>query len=540
MNKNQELTKSRINNLIKALSNGIYEREHTIRLCLLAALSGESVFLLGPPGIAKSLIAKRLIQAFDNASFFDYLMTSFSTPEEVFGPLSIKELKENSNYIRLTKGYLPTADIVFLDEIWKAGPAILNTLLTVINERTFKNGQHISPIPMRLLITASNETPAKNSGLDALYDRMLVRINIDRIKEKKNFQAMLMSKNTLSEIPASLTISNEEFFNWQEHINDVQLNQSVFDLIYVLKNKIENMDETSDYNNEHLYISDRRWKKSIRLLKACAFFNGKNEISPLDLLILTDCIWDTPNSRHSVQKIIEDFAAKDAFGQLQIQNNIDNILEKSNLIRQEMVTHLSEKMILSSGRLKDKYQLNVENCKDYSMNNKPMVKLVLLEINQSVSDIHNGDSEYVYINSDELNKAIRNGKGEIYGYINRQPKICPLMFEIDAKNNLIIKDTSNRSIHVCLAKKDTKQLSKLQNWQHSASLLEQELRQTQQLIKTANAQFHSNLPHNFIEKSLILHTDASFITLSKNIEQLEIDMHNNTQRILNINSDFQC
>ena len=304
---NKAILSERIQKLIKGLSNGVYEREEVIKLCLLAALAGESVFLLGPPGIAKSLIANRLIQAFDDSKFFDYLKTRFSTPEEVFGPLSIQELKDNGKYVRLIDGYLPTAQVVFLDEIWKAGPAILNTLLTVVNERTFKNGQDVLPVPMRLLITASNELPDEDSGLDALYDRMLVRVFVNRIQEKKNFKALLIGEGpTLQEIDPSLTIKDEEYVNWQQHIDEIQLSEEIFEQIFKLKSMVEehvNQTNVVDCDSE-LYISDRRWKKSVRLLKASAFFNGRSEINPLDLLLLQDCLWHSPESRNLIFNFI--------------------------------------------------------------------------------------------------------------------------------------------------------------------------------------------------------------------------------------------
>ena len=540
LNIENRLIKERINKLIKALSSGIYERESTIRMCLLAVLSGESVFLLGPPGIAKSLIAKRLINAFDKASFFDYLMTRFSTPEEVFGPLSIQELKDNGNYIRLTEGYLPNADVVFLDEIWKAGPAILNTLLTVINERTFKNGQEVQPIPMRLLITASNELPEKNSGLDALYDRMLVRLYIDRIKEKKNFQALLMGDSKLADVPTNLVITDQEFFHWQEQLKSVQLTQPIFEYIYQLKYQLENITaQESSIEKSDLYVSDRRWKKSILLLKSSAYFNGRSEISPLDIIVLKECLWNTPETRETINSLLDQFAIQEAFQQKNIQHLIDQATQKATSVKELIIEKLSTKVQLERGRLKEQFTLDINHVPRITINNnKNMVKLLLLENNPSVSETQPGNTDWVYIDADEFLKKIKLGKCEIYGYINRKPNITAINLEIDANQHLIIKDINNRNIQVCFVNanisilEDTELLAFIES-------SKQGLVESQALITQNRTLFHADLPHNFLDESTVIDIEKSFMQLADKIETLQSMIEENTKQLVKLNSNLQ-
>ncbi|KJF91964.1 ATPase RavA domain-containing protein [Photobacterium leiognathi] len=539
---NKAILSERIQKLIKGLSNGVYEREEVIKLCLLAALAGESVFLLGPPGIAKSLIAKRLIQAFDDSKFFDYLMTRFSTPEEVFGPLSIQELKDNGKYVRLTDGYLPTAQVVFLDEIWKAGPAILNTLLTVVNERTFKNGQDVLPVPMRLLITASNELPDEDSGLDALYDRMLVRVFVNRIQEKQNFKAMLMGEGpTLQEIDPSLTIKDEEYINWQQHIDDVQLSEAIFEQIYQLKSMVENkvnQGDVIDSDNE-LYISDRRWKKSVRLLKASAFFNGRDEINPLDLLLLQDCLWHSPESRNVICNIVDKFASDYAFNQKESALDANEAETIINTINDDVAEKLAITFTKESTMRKEWFKYNFATAARFNVNNNPrMIKLVMLQQNPSVSEQEPGDSRWVYVDGDEFDKKIRTGKCDIYGFVNKNTHLCRLQFEIDAQNRLTVKDIANRAVLVGIAGNKGITESMQQTWQQGVDSAMAKIVDAEHSIMKSRSQFHGALPHNFINDSFPALIEQSISDAADKVTELKGLVEKSAFRISHLSEYF--
>jgi MoxR-like ATPase len=323
--------------LLREMNRGIYEKETEISLSLLAALAGESIILLGPPGVAKSMVARQLKNAFRDAHSFEYLMSRFSTPDEIFGPVSIQKLKSSDTYERAVDGYLPTADVVFLDEIWKAGPAIQNTLLTVINEKIFRNGNREMHLPLKLLVAASNELPAKGEGLEALWDRFVIRIESRPIKMEKNFRAMLLEvksslevkseerrvkkqssaaegkvnstdlfEDTISDeqIGADVSISPAEYAEWSQAIDKIGVKEEVLDAISRIRKALRavNVDEAAERRN--IYVSDRRWKNIVRLLRTSAFMQDREEVDICDLLPIYHCLWQEPEERDAIRSIV--------------------------------------------------------------------------------------------------------------------------------------------------------------------------------------------------------------------------------------------
>ncbi len=297
----------RMERLVNAVCEGMFEREEVISVALLGALCGQNTFLYGPPGTAKSLISRRIACAFANPAYFEYLMNRFSTPEEVFGPISIKALKED-RYVRKTEHYLPQADFAFLDEIWKSSPAILNTLLTLINEHTFRNGEQIEQAPLKALVAASNETPDANQGLDALYDRFIIRLMVGPIEQSDNFERLLACKPTEAAIRVdeSLIVKADEWAKWREQLHEVSLSPETLTIIRLIRSEL-----ATKYDKLKVYVSDRRWQRATQLLKAAALFNGRSETNHSDALLLRHCLWTHEDNRVAVNDIVEQ-AVKDS------------------------------------------------------------------------------------------------------------------------------------------------------------------------------------------------------------------------------------
>ncbi len=333
----------KVEQLVVASTQGLYEREKIIKLSYLAMLAGESIFLLGPPGVAKSMVARRMKDALKDGKEFEYLMNRFSTPEEIFGPISLSEL-ENDKFERVVDNYLPTADVAFLDEIWKASPSIQNTLLTIINEKLFRNGDKDIEVPLKLLIAASNELPQSGEGLEALYDRFIIREFVEGTQDKESFNAVITGKNVDKyKIKEEIKLTLEEILETQKESSKIIVNDEVLDFIHELRKRLQ-----ITLKEKAPYISDRRWKKIVKIIKMSAYISNRKEVELCDLLLIPSMIWETEDQISSIKNIfnfiwINNFTKKTGV----VISEINKGIESAKKIRKEAYIdtriHLSSK-----------------------------------------------------------------------------------------------------------------------------------------------------------------------------------------------------
>jgi MoxR-like ATPase len=267
------------------------ERGELIDGALCGLLSSQHVLIIGPPGTAKSMLADEICRRIEGASYFQWLLTRFSTPEEIFGAVSLKAL-EQDDYRRVTSHKLPDAHIAFLDEIFKANSSILNAILTLINERIFHNGREIVSVPLLTLFGASNELP-EDDELRALYDRFLLRFVVNYIVEDFRFLRML-------ETPVQTertTLNMKELREVQDQARAVSIPSHVYRTIADIRREL---------GKKNIVASDRRYRQSLSLVQAHAYLSGQQEVQEKDLLFLEHVLWQDPGEQAEVRATIRE------------------------------------------------------------------------------------------------------------------------------------------------------------------------------------------------------------------------------------------
>ncbi len=270
------VSRARLARLLAALESDLVERRTVVRLAVLAALAREHTLLIGPPGTAKSELARRLHFAFRDARYFERLLTRFTVPEELFGPLSIRALEED-RYERLTAGFLPDASIAFVDEVFKANSAILNALLTLLNERLFDNGAGRQRCPLISLIGATNAVP-EGEVAEAFFDRFLLRIPVVPVSDA-GFRTLL-ERGAAQETAGLEALDDAECTAIGAAAAAVALPAPVAAVIAELRAFLA---------GQSVYVSDRRWVKIVSLLKVAAATEGRDRVSLWDLALLPAC-----------------------------------------------------------------------------------------------------------------------------------------------------------------------------------------------------------------------------------------------------------
>jgi MoxR-like ATPase len=278
--------------ILQALKETFVGKDEVVDLLGVCLVAGEHLFILGPPGTAKSALVQELAKRIDGR-IFDYLLTRFTEPNELFGPFDIRRLREGE-LLTNTEGMLPEATFIFLDELLNANSAILNSLLMVLNERIFRRGRETRALPMLMVVGASNRLP-EDEALGALFDRFLARVRCDNVPAER-LNEVLAAGWKLSQQHATerTVISVEELRSLQQALVAVDLTPvrpAYLEVIVQLR-------------RAGIAVSDRRAVKLQRLVASSALLCGRNVANRSDLWVLR-YIWDTDEQREIIAAIVQ-------------------------------------------------------------------------------------------------------------------------------------------------------------------------------------------------------------------------------------------
>lgn len=293
------------------IAGTVLDRHEEIHSAVLALVARQHMFLLGKPGVAKSMLFDQLTDRITDINTYKWQLNKFSVPEEIFGGPDLKMLKEEGTYRRITDGKLPQAHIGWVDEVFKANSSILNALLLIINEREFHNPGDDPHVPLVSLFTASNEMP-QNAELEALVDRLLIRHIVSPLGDPDLIVQMLDAEEREPEVFISL----EEIEQAHVEAQKVVIGERIFEVVLELKSKLE---------REGIEVTDRRLKQSMSIIKAEAWLNGHEIADVMDTRPLSYVFWRDPSQFDTVRRIVLDVADPIEREVLKLADELDKV-----------------------------------------------------------------------------------------------------------------------------------------------------------------------------------------------------------------------
>lgn len=279
-----------------ALNASSLEREHVIDGLLSTLLSKQNAFLLGAPGTGKSDLVRNICNGVSGANYFGYLLTPTTDPSEVFGPVAVTKLLKDE-YTRDTNGYLPKAHIGFLDELFRGSSAILNSLLTLLNERTFNNGKDTIQTPIQSIVAATNSWPDEES-LQAFADRFLFRPTVDGLRKsvsKRRLDEWALGLSERPQVGVHLTL--EELQQLQDSVSEIKISEEFLDRFSTVWEMLA---------TRNISISDRRRVQILKFLKAWAVVQGDDELFPEHMHnSLIHIVYQTKEDQEIIAEVLE-------------------------------------------------------------------------------------------------------------------------------------------------------------------------------------------------------------------------------------------
>jgi len=285
-----------LQNFRASLNARFLEREDVIDGVLASLITQQNTFLFGVPGTGKSELVKEISKGFKGSTYFGYLLSPTADPSELFGPVAVSKLLKDE-YTRDTEGYLPSSNIAFLDELFRGSSAVLNSLLTILNERTFNNGREVITTPIQSVVAATNSFPTEES-LAAFCDRFLFRPTVELLKKptsKRRLDKWAINAQERPTVESNLVF--KDLLALQKDLENIAVSEEFLDKFGQIMDML---------NNRGISVSDRRRVQILKFMKGWAVVQGEDQVHPEHLhRSLKHIVYKNTDDMNVIKEVLE-------------------------------------------------------------------------------------------------------------------------------------------------------------------------------------------------------------------------------------------